>query len=383
MRVLQLIQKPQRRGAEVFAMQLSDALCGIGNEGRVVALYENSDVATRPTNGVDHCFEAREAHALESALGFQPSLLAALRREIREYRPDIVQVNGARTLKYGAVARMLGGDEGWRLIYRNIGAPGEWTRGARRQLAYRWIMARMDGMVALTTENARRLRANWHYTGPMRAIANGVDIGALTPAVPRAELRRRMDVAIDAPVVLFAGSLTPEKAVDRLLRVFADVQKRLPAARLWIAGDGALREDLERLARDLEIDDAVRFLGTVADIGSYMAAADVFALVSSTEGIPGTLLEAGALGVPVVATDVGGVSTCVQDGETGFLRAPADEAGLAAAIVQLLSDRDLRTRMGSAARARMEREFAIEHIARSYVDFYEEVRRASTRSSTA
>src|SRR4029079_872302 len=98
---------------------------------------------------------------------------------------------------------------------------------------------------------------------------------------------------------------------------------------LWIVGGGPLRETLERQVHTSLLASSTRFLGVQHQVANYMNAADIVALTSATEGMPAVLLEAGALGLPVVTTRVGGVAECVLDGKTGILVQPSDEAGFA------------------------------------------------------
>ncbi|HXF60134.1 MAG TPA: glycosyltransferase, partial [Caldilineaceae bacterium] len=175
----------------------------------------------------------------------------------------------------------------------------------------------------------------------------------------------------DAPVLLAVGSLSPEKRLDRLLRLAAVLRAGHPQLYVWIVGDGPLLEPLQRLAAELQVQDRVQFWGTQANIGDFLCAADLLALTSDTEGMPGVLLEAGYTATPVVATRVGGVAECVRNGETGILVDPADEGALAQAAAGLLADGERRRQMGEAARRWVAAHFTIERVAGQYLSFYE------------
>jgi glycosyltransferase involved in cell wall biosynthesis len=161
--------------------------------------------------------------------------------------------------------------------------------------------------------------------------------------------------------------------VDRLLRVVSLAKRHIPDLHLWIVGEGPARTALEHQVRELRLDDSVRFMGTRSDVASYLNAADIVALTSDTEGMPGVVLEAGFLGRTVVSTRVGGVSECVLNGETGLLVEPGDENGFARALETLFQNPDTLVGLGNAARTRVERHFTIGHIAPQYVRFYEQV----------
>jgi glycosyltransferase involved in cell wall biosynthesis len=135
-------------------------------------------------------------------------------------------------------------------------------------------------------------------------------------------------------------------------------------------GDGHLRDETERQAQKLGIENKIRFFGYQEDIGSFMNASELYVLTSDTEGLPATVLEAGFLGVPVVSTDVGGVYEGVLQGETGVLVPRDDEGALSDASSWLAHDKMARDKMAERARDRFEAAFTIGKIAREYVGFY-------------
>jgi glycosyltransferase involved in cell wall biosynthesis len=138
------------------------------------------------------------------------------------------------------------------------------------------------------------------------------------------------------------------------------VKRRVPKSCLALVGDGPLRGHLQERARRLEIADSVLFLGFRSPALPYIAAADLLVQASHTEGTPNTVLEAMALGRPVVATRVGGVPDVVVDRETGLLVPPRDPQALADAIVRLLADPSLRGALGAQAQSRVREHFALE-----------------------
>jgi colanic acid/amylovoran biosynthesis glycosyltransferase len=159
-------------------------------------------------------------------------------------------------------------------------------------------------------------------------------------------------------MILFLGSLgNPKKGVDDILRVFAQVAAQRPQVRLRIVGDGHLRPTLEHLAASLGIAEQVTFVGFVPHerLHEELGAAHVFCHPSVTtptgdkEGIPGTVVEAMASGLPVVTTRHAGIPEMVRDGEDGFVVAERDEAALVRSLLRLIDSSELRQRMGQAA----------------------------------
>jgi glycosyltransferase involved in cell wall biosynthesis len=373
MNILQLVQKPQRRGAEVFAYQLSQALRSRGQSVHITYLYPWTGVGALPLAPADTCLDGREDHLFEKLPGVHAGLLRRLLRVIDATQPDVVQVNGARTVKYGAFAAMARPRRSWALIYRNIGNPQDWiTTWYHRTFYARLVMPRLDGAVGVSQVTLDNLQAVYRLDIPARPIPNGVATD-VDVSIGRQELRQRLNTPPDAPVLLFVGSFSAEKRVDRLLRLVQEVRGRRPNLHAWLVGDGPLRRELQAQATALGLEDAVRFVGVQTDVASYFAAADLFVLTSDTEGIPAVLLEAGLLGLPVVATNVGGVPEAVVDGETGLLVSPEHEEALAQAVLALLDDPAGSQAMGEKATRWVSEHFSTEKIAVQYLAFYEEV----------
>ncbi|MCC6457174.1 MAG: glycosyltransferase family 4 protein [Caldilineaceae bacterium] len=373
MRILQLVQKSQRRGAEVFAYQQSAAMRTLGHTVQTAYLYPYSGQKALELKSGDYALNGNETHWQEKVPGIHSSLLWKLRRAILEFQPHVVQVNGARTVKYGALARMSCPRRPWVLIYRNIGNPLDWVRSRQLRICYRrLVMPQLDGVVGVSVKTLNTVKTFYHLTVPLACILNGIEIND-PGRLARGQLRRELATPEEAPVVLFVGSLSPEKRVDRLLRAAQGVHRQIPNLHLWIVGDGPQRQQVQAQAEAAGLAHNVRFTGIREDVTSIMAAADLFVLTSDTEGIPATILEAGAQGLPVVATKVGGIPECVIENETGLLVDPEAEAELASSILKLLHNPALRLAMGARAAQWVRANFEIEKIAQQYLAFYEQV----------
>lgn len=215
--------------------------------------------------------------------------------------------------------------------------------------------------LALTcTEYNRRHLIEAYCVEPsrVRVVYHGLDLDRFRP---------RERPANREPVILSVGRLVEQKGFDRLLRACARLLAEGQGLRCEIVGEGPLRDRLETLAGELGLGDRVRFRGRLfqeALIGEY-ARADVFALVcvqapdNDRDGIPNTLIEAMAMGLPVVSTRYAGIPELVEDGVTGHLVEPYDLGALAAAVRELLRDAALRERMGKAGRQRVVGGFSI------------------------
>jgi glycosyltransferase involved in cell wall biosynthesis len=233
-------------------------------------------------------------------------------------------------------------------------------------------MSQVHGVVAVSNNTLRGLHALYGLEDQQVAqIPRGIDPERLAPALTRQHLRQLLGVGPDDPVVVFVGSLTREKRPDRLARVFKQVARELPDARLWIVGEGPERNTLE--AQLSSLGGRVHLAGESDDVGSFVGGADVLLLTSDTEGLPGAVLEAAALGLPAVATNVGGVADAVRSGVTGVLVDRQDEEALASAVLALLTNSRERTRLGSAAQQQFVNGFSIGTITGRYESFYRQV----------
>ncbi len=369
MRVIQLVQQPALGGAEVFAAQLRSALHGRGHAVRMLYLYSCADEASLPLESEDILLNGNRRSWLERFPGVHPGLLGRLRTEIKRFAPDIVQLNGARTVKYGVACRTLGCTSSL-FVYRNIGDLRHWLRDPLRRYYYRLLLRRLDGMIALTHDNVQHLRTLANDRVPVGTIPNGVDTDALVRNQNRDEIRHARGAAAGAFVLVYVGRLSPEKRVDHAIRLLSNLVASGVEAQLWIVGEGPERHALEALTVQLGVRAVVRFEGAMPAVGPILGAADCALLLSDTEGIPAAVVEAAALGIPMIATNVGGVSGSLLDAETGFLVERGDIAGATAAALSLAGAPHLRLQLGRAAR-RHARRFEISSVAKSYESFYE------------
>jgi glycosyltransferase involved in cell wall biosynthesis len=220
----------------------------------------------------------------------------------------------------------------------------------------RWA-ARFTVAVAATSEPlAAAIRSTAPRT-PVHLIPNGIAVGPLPTAAERITARGALRLPADGPVVAFVGRLSPEKAPEVLLRAMHGT-----GMQLLFAGEGPLRQQLEAEADP----EQVRFLGFVADVGPVLAAVDVLALPSRTEGLPMAVLEAMAAGVPVVASAVGSLPEVLGSG-AGVLVPPGDADALRKALESLGTPQP-REALARVARRRVESCYGAAAMARSYRD---------------
>jgi glycosyltransferase involved in cell wall biosynthesis len=176
--------------------------------------------------------------------------------------------------------------------------------------------------------------------------------------------------ALRTPVrLLMAARLIPQKGHSFLLEALAGIEQPW---QLTLAGDGPYRAALEQLSLKLGIRNRVLFTGDTDQVGSLLASSDIFVLPSQYESLPLSIIEAMRAGLPVIATNVGGVSELVTDGVTGYLVPPSDPLPLRERLCQLISFPEDRRRMGHLGRLRYERDFRVEVMAGAVLSLYRE-----------
>jgi glycosyltransferase involved in cell wall biosynthesis len=232
--------------------------------------------------------------------------------------------------------------------------------------------ARSSAALVAVSKDTRRAYENQGYPNRIRVIYNGV----AAATADANGLREELFIPADAPLVAEVGRLCDVKGQRELIDAIA----RLPSVRAVLVGadleqGGAYERALRHHAEELGVTDRVVFAGHRDDAARIVAAADVFALPSWTEGLPLVVLEAMALGRPVVATTVGGTPELVADGETGLLVAPRDVEALTAALKRVLDDTELRRRLGEAGRRRVQERFSADAMTRDVLSIYDEVAR--------
>lgn len=245
---------------------------------------------------------------------------------------------------------------------RTMAMESEW-----RYRLNRWTIGLVDRVTAVSA-NVRHFCIS-HIGLPAEkliVIYNGIEL-LEKPLASRQEVRAELALPPDTLAIGAVGRLDLVKGVNFLVQALSQVD----GGHLAVIGDGTERAALEALADSLGMADRVHWAGHRRDVPRLLPAFDLFVQPSLHEGLPNTVLEAMAAGLPVIATAVGGTPEVVLDGVTGLLVPPRDPHALAEAITRLLDLPDLRRRMGQAGRKRVERHFSIEETVRQTEALYE------------
>jgi glycosyltransferase involved in cell wall biosynthesis len=268
-------------------------------------------------------------------------------------RPVVLKTTGAWELEHGVLS-------------------GRARRGLRQRLMLA-VLRHADAWIALSIELGRAIAEAGVPAANVRIIPNGVDTAQFRPPGPA-------DAKHDLRVV-FVGRLVPQKALPVLLRAWTSLARRLPAVTLDIVGAGPLQPELEAAASQLGLGARVRFAGFQADVRPFLEAATVFVLPSTVEGLSNALLEAMAVGLPAVATRVGGTEDVVIDGRTALLVPPHDPDALTEALTALLTAPERAREMGREARDRVVERYSLGLVASTYLALYRELVAPSCRGT--
>ena len=297
--------------------------------------------------------------------------LARLHHFLKAARVDILHMNGFYTSILGSlVARMakipvvitgvrteVSGRNGYHHVLERTAAP--WT----------------DRYISVSEQSRRQmLERPWVHDGQVVVVHNGIDPNwARTPSMSdRSDrsARKGSKVKEEHPCIGMIGAFNRLKAQEILVRAAPRILAKYPKARFILAGDGTTKTRIVKMIDKAGLTGHFETPGFTLDPRTILARIDVFVLATHTEGLPVSILEAMAFGLPVVASMVGGIPEIVEHGVTGILVDPEDPTAMASAISELLAHRENARRMGRRGRSRIARHFHIDRMAREMEGHY-------------
>jgi glycosyltransferase involved in cell wall biosynthesis len=300
-----------------------------------------------------------------------PWAVLRLRRILRDARLDLLN---AHLFHASLAARLVarGAGVGQLVVSHHFN-----EQRAMRHRAERFLLGRAQALTAVSATVAELLSSKQRLApAAVRVIPNGVDHEAIAARVrtSRLEARRRLRVPEDARLVGTVGRLVPEKDPLTLLEAFAQVAAEDPALRLVYVGDGPLHEVVFNRIGELGLRERASIVGFWTDVPGALAAMDVFAISSLSEGHPLALLEAMAAGLPIVASCIAAVEEVLgPEAESALICAPGQPVEFAVAIRKFLGDSDLAARSGAAARARVAQRYSLERMLSGYERLFAEL----------
>lgn len=366
MKIAHLITTLDVGGAEKHLLWLGAAQVARGHEVHVIWLKGQGSLGPAFLDAgmlVHHVSMQRGAEVL-AAVG-------ALRRLLRELAPDLVHTHLLKADALGAWVAPRAGVPGLvsskhnderALLSKLVG----WVHGL--------LTRRVDRVIALSDHVARFVAQHGHVSPrKITRIYYGVDAEALLPSRSRQEVREQLGLADDVPVLVCVGRLAPQKDHPNLLAALARLPERVTL--LVVGGDpfgdGVAR--LSALAEQLGVAGRTRMLGIRHDVPDLLAASDLFVLPSLWEGLGLVFLEAMAVKLPIVASNISAIPEVVDDGVSGWLVPPGDPVALAGAIESALNDNDDRLARGLAGYMRLLERFALPAMVDSTLELYAQV----------
>jgi len=303
---------------------------------------------------------------LDKKPGIDPGAVRRLKNEIAAIAPDIIHAHEfSSTL--AAQAAMSAAD-GARLITTLHG--GHQKLNFAKRLVYGFLLRRCSAITAVAEHLVEDARAMTGEKVRVFHIPYGVDLKRFEKTINRREILAGLGLPADARVVVFVARLEPPKLPSLVINSAARVCREVPCCHYIMAGDGSLKESLQKTAAGLGLADKVHFTGTRMDIPELLAIADVCVLASRSEGLPLAVQEYMAAGKPVVATRTNGITEMVINGENGFLADIGDEKEFSEKTIFLLNRRDTAEAMGRRGRQRAEERFSISAMFKAYEDTY-------------
>ena len=289
-----------------------------------------------------------------------PQAIMEMRTLLLRHRPDIVQLNSSRDSWIGSIAARLVRPRPKVLRIRHISAP--LNRNLTTRLLYRHLF---DMVVVTGGEKTRRelIERDGLAADRVAAFPIGLDLSYFRPAKPGPDLRQELGLPQEHLLVGLISYLRTYKGHEYFIEAARHIANRRDDVTFVIVGEGPEEQPIRKRIEERGLTRRVRMLGFRDDLLNVFRSLDVFA-IPSVEGdtIPQVLMQALAMGIPVVSTTVGSIPDVVLEGETGFVVPPRDAHALADRIVRLLDDKDLRSRLGVNGRSLVERSYSIEKM---------------------
>lgn len=355
MRTLQLIQKKQYRGAEIFSCQLSNNLLELGHQVRVVSIYEGD--ADLPFKGVVESLDRPMSKRYYDFRGWK--MLAAI---IKEYKPDILQANAADTLKYAIFSKII---HQWQtpVIFRNASASSFYIKDVFSKYLNRFLLERTSLVLSVSQASKKDLNQIFPFTEKFsQVLPVGVEGNKMIGGLQ----------AFDKTLkhIFHIGSFTKEKNHIRIIAIYEKVNKRMPGTLLHLIGEGPLFKEIQESVRQKKLQNSVVFHGGVRNPYTYLNEADLLILPSLVEGLPAVLLEAMYCKIPVIAFDVGGISEIVTE-TTGSLVAFNDEEQFVELTLEILKKPDQQKIEN--AYDMVANHYTNQHIAQKFLKAYDDL----------
>jgi len=372
MRVLHMISSAGYAGAEAQILELGRGQVRDGQQVGLLVLHR-----AKGGRGVHPLVPSARAWGItatqfEDRARFPLWLISQIARQLREGEFDLLHTHGYK-------ANLLGVSAAYVAQIPIIATIHGYTDAFPAVRVYKrldlLVLRRFPKVIAVSDYLRQELIASGLTPHRVATVYNAIDLDvfASNACTDRREVRTELGIEPNVPVVLTVGRLNPEKGHCYLLESVRLACAHVPDLRVLVVGEGPLRKQLEASTRSQHLDACVSFLGWRDDVASLMAASDLFVLASTRESFGLVILEALALGVPVIATRVGGVPEIIRTGESGILVEPRDSVALAEAMIWVLTNPAQAGQLARQGRAMVQQRFPVEVMVKATNRIYHEV----------
>ena len=364
MKILQLIQKQQLRGAEIFASQLSAHLSEKGNTVILVNLFGGD--AALPFDGQTTTLNGNQKARLHDVAGWRK-----LAQIIRDENPDVIQANAGDTLKYAVFSKIF---FRWKqpIVFRNASTISLYVKTLPQRIWNGFLFRFTDKIISVSKTSANDFMQTFpgqkHKVITIPIGIEHVEFAAARNVKTNGRALLNGDGGIR---IIHVGGFTFEKNHIELIDIFDLILKRTQSAYLYLVGDGPLKAEIEELVRKRGLSSRVKFCGFQKNAMDYIRSADVLVLPSIIEGLPGVILEAFYCRTPVVAYNVGGIREIVRHKETGRLIAQGDKTAFATAVIEATSDSPQNQKIISNAHDLVISDYLNREVVKKFVSAYE------------
>lgn len=325
MKILQIIQKPQLRGAEIFACQLSMHLTSKGHQVDIAYLFEHS------TFDLDFPLKFISLQGKRSRRFFDIKAYKKIAELVKNNGYDIIQANAGDTLKYTAISKIL---YKWKtpLIFRNANKISDFINSATKLYINRLFVSQANYVISVSELCKQDFQNTFNY--PESKIAKGtigtemIEVEPINDALAHQWKGKR--------ILLNVGGLVPEKNQQVLIKMLPEWLEQFPDVILVLIGVGKEEGKLKLLSRELGVKNNIQFLGSRKDVLSILKYSKALLLPSLIEGLPGVILEAQWAGIPVISYNVGGISEVINE-KTGWIIEPNSAKLFSNTVIDILS----------------------------------------------
>ena len=358
MRILQLIQKPQLRGAEIFACQLSLELITLGHQVDIIYLFDQTN------NLEEFNLKFKALHAIQNRRFWDFSAYKRLSNLIKEGNYDIVQANAGDTLKYAVFSKIL---FRWKakLIFRNANKMSAFIHNPFQAAFNKFLLSNVNYVISVS-ENCKEDIIDF-YPSVIDKTTTGTigtyDFDQIEP----------IHHSKDKFIWINVGSFVKEKNHLFLIELFSKFKEKHTNSELWLIGDGKLRKTLEQYSCKLGLENSIKFFGYRNDVIGLIKSSTVMVMPSKIEGMPGVILEALSCGIPVIASNVGGIPEVVIDGVNGYIIEDFNHDNYINHIEKLAYNSELYSKFSNNGKHIIQDKYLLSNVAKNFERIYESV----------